>query len=105
MELSPLRRASSGAMLGGAVAKRYGHAGLPEDTIAVSLTGTGGTLEASVAPGRSGRSGDLVRDADGRPAVPAYSVPVTRTDPDVTEPTGTVTIAGGAVQTTATSVA
>jgi glutamate synthase (NADPH/NADH) large chain len=29
-------------MLGGAVAKRYGHAGLPEDTIAVSLTGTAG---------------------------------------------------------------
>jgi glutamate synthase (NADPH/NADH) large chain len=33
---------SAGAMLGGAVAKRYGQAGLPEDTIAVSLTGTAG---------------------------------------------------------------
>ncbi|MBN9345501.1 MAG: glutamate synthase large subunit [Devosia sp.] len=33
---------SAGAMLGGAVAKRYGHAGLPEDTIAVSLSGTAG---------------------------------------------------------------
>ena len=31
-----------GAMLGGEVAKRYGHAGLPDDTIHVSLTGTAG---------------------------------------------------------------
>ena len=29
-------------MLSGEVAKRYGHAGLPEDTIAITLTGTGG---------------------------------------------------------------
>src|SRR5258708_22394575 len=29
-----------GAMLSGEVAKRFGHAGLPEDTIAVKLTGT-----------------------------------------------------------------
>ena len=33
---------TAGAMLSGEVARRYGHAGLPEDTIAVSLTGTGG---------------------------------------------------------------
>jgi len=31
-----------GAMLSGEVARRYGHAGLPEDTIAVHLTGTAG---------------------------------------------------------------
>jgi glutamate synthase (NADPH/NADH) large chain len=31
-----------GAMLSGEVAKRYGHAGLPEETISVSLTGTAG---------------------------------------------------------------
>jgi glutamate synthase (NADPH/NADH) large chain len=31
-----------GAMLSGEVAKRYGHGGLPEDTIAVKLTGTAG---------------------------------------------------------------
>ncbi|MGV8839027.1 MAG: glutamate synthase large subunit [Bauldia sp.] len=31
-----------GAMLSGAVAKRYGHAGLPEDTIHVALSGTAG---------------------------------------------------------------
>jgi glutamate synthase (NADPH/NADH) large chain len=31
-----------GAMLSGEVAKRYGHAGLPEDTISISLTGTAG---------------------------------------------------------------
>ena len=33
---------TAGAMLSGEVAKRYGHAGLPEDTIAITLTGTGG---------------------------------------------------------------
>ena len=33
---------SVGAMLSGEVAKRYGHAGLPEDTIHVTLTGTAG---------------------------------------------------------------
>jgi glutamate synthase (NADPH/NADH) large chain len=31
-----------GAMLSGEVARRYGHIGLPEDTISVSLTGTAG---------------------------------------------------------------
>jgi glutamate synthase (NADPH/NADH) large chain len=31
-----------GAMLSGEVAKKYGHAGLPEDTISVRLTGTAG---------------------------------------------------------------
>ncbi len=33
---------TAGGMLSGEVAKRYGHAGLPEDTIAIRLTGTGG---------------------------------------------------------------
>ncbi len=33
---------TAGAMLSGEVAKRYGHAGLPEDTIAVRLKGTAG---------------------------------------------------------------
>ena len=33
---------SAGAMLSGEVAKRYGSKGLPEDTIAISLVGTGG---------------------------------------------------------------
>src|SRR5258708_24416727 len=31
-----------GAMLSGEVARKYGHAGLPEDTISVRLTGTAG---------------------------------------------------------------
>ena len=31
-----------GAMLSGEVAKRYGHTGLPEDTIAIKATGVGG---------------------------------------------------------------
>ena len=33
---------SAGAMLSGAVAKNYGHTGLPDDTIHVNLTGTAG---------------------------------------------------------------
>jgi glutamate synthase (NADPH/NADH) large chain len=33
---------TAGAMLSGEVAKRYGHAGLPEDTIALTLKGTAG---------------------------------------------------------------
>jgi len=36
------RNRSAGAMLSGEVAKRYGHAGLPDDTISIKLTGTTG---------------------------------------------------------------
>ena len=36
------RDRTAGAMLGGAVAKAYGHAGLPEDTIMVKLNGVAG---------------------------------------------------------------
>jgi len=43
-----------GAMLSGEVARRYGHTGLPEDTIAISLTGTaGGSFGAFLARGIS----------------------------------------------------
>jgi glutamate synthase (NADPH) large chain len=51
-----------GAMLSGAVAKRHGHAGLPEDTISIRLTGTaGGSLGAFLA---RGVSMELVGDAN-----------------------------------------
>src|SRR5436309_2645484 len=41
-----------GAMLSGEVAQRYGHAGLPEDTISVRFTGTaGGSFGAFLAHG------------------------------------------------------
>ncbi len=53
---------SVGAMLGGAVAKRYGHAGLPDDTIAISLTGTAG--QAFGAWSTRGISFDLVGEAN-----------------------------------------
>jgi glutamate synthase (NADPH/NADH) large chain len=53
---------SAGAMLGGEVAKRYGHAGLPEDTIAISLTGTAG--QAFGAWATRGISIDLVGEAN-----------------------------------------
>ncbi|MGN6099732.1 MAG: glutamate synthase large subunit, partial [Devosia sp.] len=53
---------SAGAMLSGEVAKRYGHQGLPEDTIAISLTGTGGqSFGAWLA---AGVSIDLVGEAN-----------------------------------------
>jgi len=51
-----------GAMLSGEVAKRYGHAGLPEDTIAVRFTGTaGGSFGAFLA---RGVSLELIGDAN-----------------------------------------
>src|SRR5271156_482410 len=41
-----------GAMLSGEIARRYGHAGLPEDTISIALTGTaGGSFGAFLARG------------------------------------------------------
>ncbi len=43
-----------GAMLSGEVARRYGHAGLPEDTISIALRGTaGGSFGAFLARGVS----------------------------------------------------
>ena len=51
-----------GAMLSGEIAKRYGHAGLPEDTISIGFTGTaGGSFGAFLA---RGVSLDLVGDAN-----------------------------------------
>jgi glutamate synthase (NADPH/NADH) large chain len=51
-----------GAMLSGEVARRYGHAGLPEDTISIKLTGTaGGSFGAFLA---RGVSLELIGDAN-----------------------------------------
>jgi glutamate synthase (NADPH/NADH) large chain len=51
-----------GAMLSGEVARRYGHSGLPEDTISVRFTGTaGGSFGAFLA---RGISLDLIGDAN-----------------------------------------
>ncbi len=53
---------TAGAMISGEVARRYGQTGLPEDTIAVSLTGTGGqSFGAFLA---RGVSFDLVGEAN-----------------------------------------
>ena len=51
-----------GAMLSGEVAKLYGHGGLPEDTIAVKLTGTAGQSFGAFLS--RGISLDLVGDAN-----------------------------------------
>ncbi len=53
---------TAGAMLSGEVAKRYGHAGLPPDTISISLRGTAGqSFGAFLA---AGVTLDLVGDAN-----------------------------------------
>ncbi len=53
---------TAGAMLSGRIAKRYGHAGLPDDTIVIRLTGTGGqSFGAWVA---AGVTMDLVGEAN-----------------------------------------
>ncbi len=54
-----------GAMLSGRVAERYGHAGLPEDTIAIKAKGTGGQsfgafLAAGVSIDLTGTANDYV---------------------------------------------
>ncbi len=56
---------STGAMLSGEVAKRYGHAGLPDDTIHVKLTGTSGQafgawVAAGVTLDLTGEANDYV---------------------------------------------
>ena len=61
---SPIRNVdrSTGTMLSGEVARRYGHEGLPEDTISIRLTGTAGqSFGAFLA---AGVSLDLVGDAN-----------------------------------------
>jgi glutamate synthase (NADPH/NADH) large chain len=56
------RDRATGAMLSGEVAKRYGHEGLPEDTIAIRLTGTAGqSFGAFLA---AGVSLDLIGEAN-----------------------------------------
>ena len=54
-----------GAMLSGEVAKRYGHEGLPDDTITVKLKGTAGQsfgawLAAGVTLNLEGEANDYV---------------------------------------------
>ncbi|WP_421726698.1 glutamate synthase large subunit [Bauldia sp.] len=56
---------SAGAMLSGEIAKRYGHTGLPEDTVVINLTGTGGQsfgawLAAGVSMDLTGEANDYV---------------------------------------------
>src|SRR5690606_638599 len=56
------RDRSAGAMLSGAVARKYGHDGLPDDTISIKLTGTAG--QAFGAFLAKGISIDMVGDAN-----------------------------------------
>jgi glutamate synthase (NADPH/NADH) large chain len=76
---------SVGAMLSGQIARRYGHAGLPEDTISITLRGTAGqSFGAFVANGVSieliGEGNDYVGKGlcGGRLAVyPPKETPIT----------------------------
>jgi glutamate synthase (NADPH/NADH) large chain len=84
-----------GAMLSGEVAKRYGHAGLPDDTIKIRFEGTaGGSFGAFLAHGVSlelvgdandyvgkGLSGGqiVVRQPDAAPRVPTENIIVGNT--------------------------
>lgn len=70
----------------------------------VGVAGSGGVLTVSIAAARTGRQPGIVRDANGLPAEPVFRTAVQRTDPDLTAPRGTVTIAGGAAQVTSSAV-
>jgi glutamate synthase (NADPH/NADH) large chain len=86
---------AAGAMLSGEVAKRYGHAGLPDDTIRVELTGTAGQsfaawLAAGVSLTLHGEANDyvgkglsggrvVVRPQEGARIVPEQSIIVGNT--------------------------
>jgi glutamate synthase (NADPH/NADH) large chain len=75
-----------GAMLSGEVAKRYGHAGLPEDTIAINLHGTaGGSFGAFLARGVSlnlvGDANDYVGKGLSGGRVVVRQPPAARRDP------------------------
>lgn len=56
------RDRSAGAMLSGALAKKYGHEGLPEDTVSITLRGTAG--QAFGAFLAKGISIDMIGDAN-----------------------------------------
>jgi glutamate synthase (NADPH/NADH) large chain len=56
------RDRSAGAMLSGALARKYGHAGLPEDTISITLRGTAG--QAFGAFLSKGIAIDMIGDAN-----------------------------------------
>jgi glutamate synthase (NADPH/NADH) large chain len=75
-----------GAMLSGEVAKRYGHAGLPEDTIALTLRGTagqtfGGFLARGVSLTLIGDANDYVGKGLSGGRVVVRQPPEARRDP------------------------
>jgi glutamate synthase (NADPH/NADH) large chain len=72
-----------GAMLSGEVAKRYGHAGLPEDTIHIKLTGTagqsfGGWLARGVTLELVGEANDYVGKGLSGGRIAIYPSPKSR---------------------------
>ena len=85
-----------GAMLSGEIAKRYGHAGLPEETIAINLTGTAGqSFGAFLARGVS-----LILTGDGNDYVGkglSGGRVVVRQPPQVTRDPGQNIIVGNTV--------
>ena len=75
-----------GAMLSGEVARKYGHVGLPEDTIAVHLTGTAGQsfaafLSRGVSLYLTGDANDYVGKGLSGGRVVVRQPPVAKRDP------------------------
>jgi glutamate synthase (NADPH/NADH) large chain len=75
-----------GAMLSGEVAKRYGHAGLPEDTISITLTGNAGQsfaafLSRGVSLTLTGDANDYVGKGLSGGRVVVRQPPQVRRDP------------------------
>ena len=78
---------SVGAMLSGTIARRYGHAGLPEDTIHVAFTGTAGQsfgafLARGVAFELQGATNDYVGKGLSGGRIVVYPDPASPAKPD-----------------------
>ncbi|MEC9346679.1 MAG: glutamate synthase large subunit [Pseudomonadota bacterium] len=97
----PIRNANrtTGAMLSGQVAKRYGHAGLPEDTISVKFTGTAGQsfgtfLAAGVSFELCGDANDYVGKGLSGGRIAIYPHPDSHIEPEASIIVGNTVLYG-----------
>ncbi|ANK80219.1 MAG: glutamate synthase subunit alpha [Rhizobiales bacterium NRL2] len=90
---------TTGAMLSGEVAKRYGHAGMPEDTISFRFTGTAGqSFGAFLARGVSfeliGDGNDYVGKGLSGGRISIYPNPKSRIEPETSIVVGNTVLYG-----------
>ena len=90
---------TTGAMLSGEVAKRYGHAGLPSDTISIKLKGTAGqSFGAFVAQGVSltleGEANDYVGKGLSGGKLVVYPAPESKITPETSIIVGNTVLYG-----------